>query len=29
LRDSVMFSVLADEWPDVKRKLEIRLEKFA
>jgi N-acetyltransferase len=28
LRDSVMFSVLADEWPDVKRKLEIRLEQF-
>jgi N-acetyltransferase len=28
LRDSVIFSVLADEWPDVKRKLEIRLEKF-
>jgi N-acetyltransferase len=29
LRDSVIFSVLADEWPEVKRKLEIRLEKFA
>jgi N-acetyltransferase len=29
LRDSVIFSVLADEWPDVKRNLEIRLEKFA
>jgi N-acetyltransferase len=29
LRDSVMFSVLADEWPEVKRNLEIRLEKFA
>jgi N-acetyltransferase len=29
LRDSVMFSVLADEWPDVKHRLEIRLEKFA
>lgn len=28
LRDSVIFSVLADEWPDVKRNLEIRLEKF-
>ena len=28
LRDSVMFSVLADEWPEVKSKLEIRLEKF-
>jgi N-acetyltransferase len=29
LRDSVMFSVLADEWPEVKRNLQIRLEKFA
>jgi N-acetyltransferase len=28
LRDSVIFSVLADEWPEVKRKLEFRLEKF-
>ncbi len=28
LRDSVMFSVLADEWPEVKHNLEIRLEKF-
>ena len=28
LRDSVMFSVLADEWPEVKSNLEIRLEKF-
>ena len=28
LRDSVMFSVLADEWPEVKRNIEIRLEKF-
>jgi N-acetyltransferase len=28
LRDSVIFSVLADEWPEVKRNLEIRLEKF-
>jgi N-acetyltransferase len=29
LRDSVMFSVLADEWPEVKRNLETRLEKSA
>jgi N-acetyltransferase len=29
LRDSVIYSVLSDEWPEVKRKLEIRLEKFA
>ena len=29
LRDSVIFSVLADEWPEVKRKLQIRLEKIA
>jgi N-acetyltransferase len=28
LRDSVIFSVLADEWPEVKRNLEIRLETF-
>jgi N-acetyltransferase len=28
LRDSVMFSVLADEWPEVKHNLEISLEKF-
>ena len=28
LRDSVVFSVLADEWPEVKRKLKIRLERF-
>ena len=28
LRDSVMFSVLADEWPEVKRNLQTRLEKF-
>jgi N-acetyltransferase len=28
LRDSVMFSVLADEWPGVKHNLEISLEKF-
>jgi N-acetyltransferase len=28
LRDSVIFSVLADEWSEVKRNLEIRLETF-
>jgi N-acetyltransferase len=29
LRDSVIYSVLSDEWPEVKRKLEIRLRQFA
>jgi N-acetyltransferase len=29
LRDSVIFSVLADEWPEVKCNLRTRLEKFA
>jgi RimJ/RimL family protein N-acetyltransferase len=28
-RDSVYFSVLADEWPDVKARLEARLAAFA
>ncbi len=28
LRDSVIYSLLADEWPEVKRNLETRLEKF-
>jgi RimJ/RimL family protein N-acetyltransferase len=28
VRDSVMFSVLANEWPDVKRHLELRLDRF-
>lgn len=27
VRDSVMFSVLASEWPDVKRHLELRLAR--
>jgi RimJ/RimL family protein N-acetyltransferase len=27
VRDSVMYSVLADEWPDVKRHLELRLAR--
>jgi hypothetical protein len=26
-RDSVMYSVLAAEWPDVKRHLQLRLAK--
>jgi hypothetical protein len=29
VRDTVMYSVLAAEWPDVKRHLETRLEKNA
>ena len=27
VRDSVMYSILASEWPDVKKHLELRLEK--
>jgi RimJ/RimL family protein N-acetyltransferase len=27
VRDTVMYSVLAPEWPDVKRHLELRLRK--
>jgi N-acetyltransferase len=27
IRDTVMYSILAGEWPDVKRHLELRLEK--
>jgi RimJ/RimL family protein N-acetyltransferase len=27
IRDTVMYSILAAEWPDVKRHLELRLEK--
>src|SRR5262245_44026985 len=27
VRDSVMYSVLAEEWPDVKRHLELRLKR--
>jgi RimJ/RimL family protein N-acetyltransferase len=27
VRDSVMYSVLASEWPDVKRHLQLRLER--
>ena len=29
VRDTVMYSVLAGEWPDVKRHLELRLRKHA
>jgi N-acetyltransferase len=27
VRDTVMYSVLAAEWPDVKRHLELRLHR--
>jgi RimJ/RimL family protein N-acetyltransferase len=27
IRDTVMYSVLANEWPDVKRHLQFRLQK--
>jgi hypothetical protein len=27
VRDSVMYSILATEWPDVKRYLELRLQR--
>jgi RimJ/RimL family protein N-acetyltransferase len=27
VRDSVMYSILAQEWPDVKRHLEARLTR--
>ncbi len=27
IRDTVMYSILASEWPDVKRHLELRLER--
>jgi len=29
VRDSVMYSVLATEWPDVKRYLELRLQRWS
>ncbi len=29
VRDSVMYSILAAEWPDVKRHLELRLARYA
>jgi RimJ/RimL family protein N-acetyltransferase len=29
IRDTVMYSVLAAEWPDVKRHLELRLARHA
>jgi N-acetyltransferase len=28
IRDTVMYSILASEWPDVKRHLELRLERY-
>jgi RimJ/RimL family protein N-acetyltransferase len=28
VRDSVMFSILAAEWPDVKRHLQLRLDRY-
>jgi RimJ/RimL family protein N-acetyltransferase len=27
IRDTVMYSVLASEWPDIKRHLALRLER--
>ena len=27
VRDTVIYSILADEWPDVRRHLELRLER--
>jgi N-acetyltransferase len=29
VRDSVMYSILAAEWPDVRRHLELRLRRYA
>lgn len=29
VRDTVMYSVLATEWPDVKRHLELRLARHS
>ena len=29
VRDTVMFSILATEWPDVKKHLELRLARHA
>jgi N-acetyltransferase len=29
VRDTVMFSILASEWPDVRRHLELRLQRHA
>jgi RimJ/RimL family protein N-acetyltransferase len=29
IRDTVMYSILAAEWPDVKRHLELRLQRHA
>src|SRR5213079_3399654 len=29
VRDSVMYSIIAHEWPDVRRHLEFRLARYA
>ena len=29
IRDTVMYSVLAHEWPDVRKHLALRLDKYA
>ena len=29
VRDTVMYSILATEWPDVRRHLELRLDRYA
>jgi N-acetyltransferase len=29
VRDSVLYSILAAEWPDVRRHLELRLARHA
>jgi N-acetyltransferase len=29
VRDSVMYSILASEWPDVRRHLELRLQRHS
>jgi N-acetyltransferase len=29
VRDSVMYSIVAEEWPDIKRHLQLRLERHA
>ena len=29
VRDTVMYSILASEWPDVRRHLELRLDRYA
>ena len=29
VRDTVIYSILASEWPDVRRHLELRLQRHA